>query len=69
MLLNLTTKDGTPKLVRECTMPLTGVGCVARVYTERAVIEVREDGLHVVERFGTSAEELQELVGDLPLHQ
>lgn len=68
VLMSLTTKDGTSKLVRECTMPLTGVGCVARVYTERAVFEVQPDGLHVVERFGTTAEELQQIVGDLPLH-
>jgi 3-oxoadipate CoA-transferase beta subunit len=62
VMTDLLAKSGEPKLVRECDYPLTGVGCVSRVYTERAVFDVTPDGFRVRELFGdTTIEELERL--------
>lgn len=63
VMMDLLTRDGTPKIVADCTYPLTGVGCVDRVYTDRAVFDVTPDGLVVRETFGTTVDELCELLG------
>jgi 3-oxoadipate CoA-transferase beta subunit len=58
------TKKGESKLVERCTYPITGARCVNRIYTDLAVLDVRPDGLHVVETVeGLSFEELQRLSG------
>ena len=61
------TKKGAPKIVSTCSYPLTTVGTVTTIYTDYAIIDVREDGLEVREIVaGISFEELQS-VTDAPL--
>ena len=66
VMMSLLARDGTAKLVPECTMPLTGVDCVSRVYTDRAVFLIEPDGVVVRDLFGLSFAELQDLV-EVPL--
>ena len=63
VMMDLLTKDGASKLVEACSYPLTGVGCVARVYTDRAVFEVGASAPRVLERFDTTLDELRGLTG------
>jgi len=66
VMMTLFAKDGSPKLVPTCTYPLTGVGCVDRVYTDVAVFEVGAGGAVVTETFGVSLDELRARL-DVPL--
>lgn len=64
VMTDLLTKKGEPKLVTECTYPLTGTGCVARVYTDRAIFDVTNGGFAVTELFGSNTVAgLEELTG------
>jgi 3-oxoadipate CoA-transferase beta subunit len=58
------TKSGESKIVAECTYPLTGIGCVNRIYTDLAVLDVTAEGLVVREMIpGLSYDELQRITG------
>jgi 3-oxoadipate CoA-transferase, beta subunit len=65
-MMDLLARDGSAKLVPDCTYPLTGVRCVSRVYTEVAVFEFDNDEIVVRERFGVDFEKLQSVL-DVPL--
>ncbi|NYT63879.1 3-oxoacid CoA-transferase subunit B [Alcaligenaceae bacterium] len=57
-------KDGTPKIVETCTLPVTGLGVVSRVYTDLAVLESTPQGLQVIEKLVDITDaELQALTG------
>ena len=58
------TKSGESKIVDRCTYPLTGVGCVSRIYTDLAVIDISDDGLIVRDLApGLTLDELQSITG------
>ena len=55
-----TNKRGESKLLKQCSLPLTGVGCVTKVVTNLAVLEVKNNAFHLLERApGVSVEEIK----------
>jgi 3-oxoacid CoA-transferase subunit B len=53
-------RAGVSKLLKNCSLPLTGVACVKKVVTDLAVLEIKEGAFHLVERApGVSVEEIQ----------
>jgi 3-oxoadipate CoA-transferase beta subunit len=69
VMMEHVTKSGEPKIVEHCTYPLTGIGCVKRIYTDLATIEVRPQGLFAIDWVeGLSFEALCDLTA-APLHR
>ena len=62
------TKDGKPKLVERCTFPLTGVGCITRVYTSHAVIDIVDGKFVVREKLGTMTMDWLQAMTGAKLH-
>ena len=63
VMMTLFTKDGSAKLVPQCTYPLTGLRCVSRVYTDHAIFDIDHTGeghVRVLETFGISVPALTE---------
>jgi 3-oxoadipate CoA-transferase beta subunit len=67
VMMDLLTRTGQSKVVAQCTYPLTGIGCVQRVYSDLATLECTPQGLRLVDTVdGLSHAELQALIG-LPI--
>ncbi|MEP6701557.1 MAG: 3-oxoacid CoA-transferase subunit B [Betaproteobacteria bacterium] len=68
VMMDLLTRNGKSKIVARCTYPVTGLGCVQRVYTDLATLECTPHGLKLIDAVeGLGRDELQRLVG-LPLN-
>ncbi len=63
VMMTLFAKDGSPKLVRTCDYPLTGLACVTRVYTDLATFDLDPSGARLVSSYGVSGSELADRLG------
>ncbi|HIV73505.1 MAG TPA: CoA transferase subunit B [Candidatus Pseudogracilibacillus intestinigallinarum] len=61
VIMDHVTRDGAPKILKQCALPLTGQGVVDRIITDRAVLDVTDKGLELVELLnGYTFEQVQE---------
>ncbi len=64
VMMDLLTKKGDSKVVEKCTYPLTGIGCVKRIYSELATLECTPQGLQLIDKVaGLEHAELEKLIG------
>lgn len=69
VMMDLLTKLGESKVVSACSYPLTGIGCVKRIYSDLATLACTPQGLMLIDKVdGLDHAELEKLVG-LPIHQ
>lgn len=67
VMTNLLTRDGTSKVVERCTYPLTGLGCVSRIYSDLATLACTPEGLELIDLVdGLEKAELERIIG-LPI--
>lgn len=64
VMMDLLTKQGESKVVKACTYPLTGIGCVKRIYSDLATLACTPDGLQLIDKVdGLEHAELEQLIG------
>jgi 3-oxoadipate CoA-transferase beta subunit len=67
VMMDLLTKQGVSKVVDACSYPLTGIGCVKRIYSDLATLACTPQGLKLIDKVdGLAHAELEKLVG-LPI--
>lgn len=67
VMMDLLTKQGESKVVKDCSYPLTGIGCVKRIYSDLATLECTAAGLKLIDKVdGLDHSELERLLG-LPI--
>ena len=64
VMMDLLTKQGVSKVVDRCSYPLTGIGCVKRIYSELATLACTPEGLKLIDKVdGLGHAELEKLIG------
>ena len=64
VMMDLLTKKGESKVVSQCSYPLTGIGCVKRIYSDLATLECSPQGLRLIDKVdGLELAELEEMLG------
>jgi 3-oxoadipate CoA-transferase beta subunit len=60
VMMTLFDKTGAPKLVADCALPLTGLGCVSRVYTDPGTFALGPNGVRVIDTYSATFGQLQQ---------